>query len=453
VFKDILMGEKYIQISVLKTVALTIAFYIFLTPYSLNINDQGVSVNYLFVLFPFLFIALGGRSSLPKFSVILYMAFLVSVFILFYFYQDNVGAYSLRRFASFAVFMSMFSFMFIKINLDMTQAFKYSVISFSVYTSIATLVEYLYLGGAELGMYAKGLVGTQRIGFVYILALWIILFHKEEKSLYIVIKHILSIIVIIGLLLTFSRTSIFALVGSLFVYYFLFIYEGFKKKEGFYKIILKFFKVSSYIFILFTLFSIFLPNTIVQYKITIINYIGKTISVTPKNLNDINIQDIQKDVDTITSVTPKNLNDINIQDIQKDVDTTTSVVILDYQDKGTSIGYRRYMTEIVLGHVSENPLIGSSFQGVWTLFKNKEGSAHSQYLDTLFRTGVIGFIVYILFLFKIGNFLFATDRGMFIGFIGILLYGLFHETFKLSQGAFILAFLFALYNQRLPGKH
>jgi len=65
VFKDILMGEKYIQISVLKTVALTIAFYIFLTPYSLNINDQGVSVNYLFVLFPFLFIALGGRSSLP----------------------------------------------------------------------------------------------------------------------------------------------------------------------------------------------------------------------------------------------------------------------------------------------------------------------------------------------------------------------------------------------------
>ena len=429
-FKDILMGEKYIQISVLKTVALTIAFYIFLTPYSLNINDQGVSVNYLFVLFPFLFIALGGRSSLPKFSVILYMAFLVSVFILFYFYQDNVGAYSLRRFASFAVFMSMFSFMFIKINLDMTQAFKYSVISFSVYTSIATLVEYLYLGGAELGMYAKGLVGTQRIGFVYILALWIILFHKEEKSLYIVIKHILSIIVIIGLLLTFSRTSIFALVGSLFVYYFLFIYEGFKKKEGFYKIILKFFKVSSYIFILFTLFSIFLPNTIVQYKITIINYIGKTISVTPKNLNDI-----------------------NIQDIQKDVDTTTSVVILDYQDKGTSIGYRRYMTEIVLGHVSENPLIGSSFQGVWTLFKNKEGSAHSQYLDTLFRTGVIGFIVYILFLFKIGNFLFATDRGMFIGFIGILLYGLFHETFKLSQGAFILAFLFALYNQRLPGKH
>jgi hypothetical protein len=52
------------------------------------------------------------------------------------------------------------------------------------------------------------------------------------------------------------------------------------------------------------------------------------------------------------------------------------------------------------------------------------------------------------FLFRILIFLYKKDRGLFIGFIGILVNGLFHETFKLSQGAFILAFLFAMYDQR-----
>ena len=45
------------------------------------------------------------------------------------------------------------------------------------------------------------------------------------------------------------------------------------------------------------------------------------------------------------------------------------------------------------------------------------------------------------------GFLYVKDLGLFVGFIGMLSYGLFHETFKLSQGAFIFAFLFAMYDQ------
>ena len=33
------------------------------------------------------------------------------------------------------------------------------------------------------------------------------------------------------------------------------------------------------------------------------------------------------------------------------------------------------------------------------------------------------------------------------GGFGVLIYGLFHETFKLSQGAFVLAFLLGMMNQ------
>jgi len=56
--------------------------------------------------------------------------------------------------------------------------------------------------------------------------------------------------------------------------------------------------------------------------------------------------------------------------------------------------------------------------------------------------------VYMFILFKILGFLYKQDTGVLIGFAGILIYGLFHETFKLSQGAFILTFLLAMYEQR-----
>jgi len=106
------------------------------------------------------------------------------------------------------------------------------------------------------------------------------------------------------------------------------------------------------------------------------------------------------------------------------------------------------MHKKVFDQTYQNPLTGSAFLGVWTLFKNSEGSAHSQYLDILFRVGVIAFIVYLLFLFKVTLFLYKKDVALFFGFIGFLFFGMFHETIKLSQGGFIFAFLFAMWAQR-----
>ena len=83
------------------------------------------------------------------------------------------------------------------------------------------------------------------------------------------------------------------------------------------------------------------------------------------------------------------------------------------------------------------------------MFENSGCSAHNQYGDVLFRTGFFGFIVYIYFLFSILNHLRKKNRDLFFGFLAILIYGFVHETFKLSQGAFILAFLSAMtYNKR-----
>ena len=83
--------------------------------------------------------------------------------------------------------------------------------------------------------------------------------------------------------------------------------------------------------------------------------------------------------------------------------------------------------------------------GIWILFEDRVGSAHGQFNDVLFRTGIIGLFVYLFLLYKLGKFLLHNHMGLCLGFIGIIVYGLFHETFKLSHGAFVLAFLFGLY--------
>ena len=108
------------------------------------------------------------------------------------------------------------------------------------------------------------------------------------------------------------------------------------------------------------------------------------------------------------------------------------------------------MFKHIFSFISDYPLTGSGFLGCWVMFENAGCSAHNQYGDVLFRTGFFGFIVYIYFLFSILNHLRKKNRDLFFGFLAILIYGVVHETFKLSQGAFILAFLSAMtYNKSL----
>jgi O-antigen ligase len=115
-------------------------------------------------------------------------------------------------------------------------------------------------------------------------------------------------------------------------------------------------------------------------------------------------------------------------------------------DAETSEGTRIFIWQSILKFVAANPFTGAGYLGVWTLqlFGDPSGSAHNQYFDVLFRTGLIGFLIYIYFLYRVGNYLLRKDQGLFWGFVSILIYGMFHETFKESHGGFILAFLIGM---------
>ena len=85
------------------------------------------------------------------------------------------------------------------------------------------------------------------------------------------------------------------------------------------------------------------------------------------------------------------------------------------------------------------------------MFDDQQGSAHNQMLDLLFRTGIIGFILYLYLLYSALRFLYLNnEKALFFGVVGILFIGLFHETFKLSHGAFIFAFLIGMAFQTEP---
>jgi O-antigen ligase len=124
----------------------------------------------------------------------------------------------------------------------------------------------------------------------------------------------------------------------------------------------------------------------------------------------------------------------------------------DFNSTETSEGYRVAMFYKVIEFISHNSFLGSGYLGVWILFDNLSGSAHNQYLDILFWTGILGFSAYVFLIQYLLQFLYLREPGLFWGVIGILIYGLVHETFKLSHGAFILVFLFGMMVQPLSGK-
>ena len=174
---------------------------------------------------------------------------------------------------------------------------------------------------------------------------------------------------------------------------------------------------------------------LITYKLLLAE-LKKNIKINDNNHSDKALVAIIESV----GIAINTINTINAMD--------EKAIFVRYRDKSSSLGYRVYMHKLVFSETVRNPLTGSSFLGVWSLFENKEGSAHSQYLDILFRIGALAFIAYLFFMYKITLFLYQKELGLFFGFIGVLTIGLFHETIKLSQGGFIYAFLFAIWTQR-----
>ncbi len=285
-----------------------------------------------------------------------------------------------------------------KIDKDMIRAFKTSIVLISTFYSLVSMINYISFGGDALGFGAKGVVGSQRYGFVYIMAVWILLFNNLYFKKY--NKYFLLAIISCGLLLTFSRSSIIGVIAT---------------------------------FIIFFINQFTIKKNLIRLK-----DLNKYLSVLP--ITTLIIFSLYQFAEGPIRFFENRLFTFNLDD---------DVMIYDFSNPEASEGYRVYLLELITDFVLNNPLTGSGFLGVWILFDDKSGSAHNQYLDVLFRTGLIGFLLYLYILFRILKYLYLAHKDLFWGFLGMLIYGIFHETFKLSQGAFIFSFLLGIFSSRL----
>lgn len=368
-------------------------FTVALIPFSIDLGGQGVSANYLFFLFPILILLSGKSLTLPQRLYVEFIAIYIAILCLATAYQYTLLGELGRRLASFTIFMGIFVFMFVKITPRMVVSFKISVILISLYFSIYSIYDYIIEGAAVLGFSAKDVVGTQRIGFVYIVAFWLLLLFNAQTVMMRFIKISAVPCIFFGLLLTFSRASVVALVGSLVVYNALHSYERWRDHE--------FFLSRSQLSIFVTIFLI-IALLLIFFPVPFDFFAERLFSNT----------------------------------------TAAGDEVYDFENPNASEGYRVWMLQKVLDFVMYNPFTGSGYLGVWVAIdEGGQGATHNQYTDVLFRTGVFGFGMYLYILYKLWQYLYKNHLGLFYGFVGVLIYGMFHETFKESQGAFMLAFM------------
>jgi len=295
----------------------------------------------------------------------------------------------------------MFSFSFIPINKKLVNAFKISLVIASLCVMLPIIYNLFSISSlSDLSWESKGNFGSQRYGFVYIIAFWLILTAKTTTKYMMGIKFTLLAIFLFGILITFSRASAVSLLGSMLVYcaYQIIIHKSFIRTK------VKFIIITTSV-ILFT-------------YVVIINYAPFIIYFFDERLFGI-----------LASSGISGF-ELNISD--------------------SSEGYRLYMLRTILTFISNHLFTGSGFLGVWILFSDLSGSTHNQYSDILFRTGILGFSFYLYFIIKIIKYTYTEHKDLFFGLIGVIIYGLFHETFKLSQGGFIFSFLLALSFQKKP---
>jgi len=379
-------------------IALTILFTLFLLP----IQIDGIGLNYSFVLLPLAYLLFTAHVKNPRRDFLPIMALYMLIFIVASVYQFQYLDQGLRRIASFTIFMSVFSYMFIKIDTDMIVSFKAAVVLISVLLSLNAMYVFLESGGSSaLGFEAKGLVGSQRVGFIYLVAFWLVYLHRVRERLFVLLKYPVLAILLTGLLLTFSRSSIVSLLAS------------------------------------FSLFA--LASCLKWFGRPNLKGLGKAVAT---------VIVISVMVATLYAVVP--LAFVFFYERLFSFLSDSSALNQDLADVYSSGGTRIFLLRVILEFVSANPWTGSGFLGVWVLpglGGDFVGSAHNQYADVFFRTGFMGLLAYGYLLFLLLKFLYTNERSLFWGFFAVLTYGMFHETFKESQGGFVLAFLLGMMAQ------
>ena len=385
------------ETSTISTLIILVLFSFSLVKYSVFIGGGGVSANYVYVLIPAVFWVLGIKRRLVKRNqVVIIVTFYTFIYIvgvpgdLF----EVTNNPPVRRLASFTVFLFPLLFSFVEFKPCDIEIFKKSVIIASVYYSFIRISILLERISIDSLLDLKVHVGSQRYGFILCLGFFIcLLSDKLIVNKWILLQRIIFCsFIFIGELLTFSRSTIVSHLGG---FLFIVVLVLFVKKERF-RLVYSIVPLVLGAFV-FAAFQIYLDLDILKYY-------------------------------HITLIEP-NLD-------------FTMISSLVGGDARTSEGFRYHIFACILEYLATHPLLGSCYKGIYLVIEEYKtfGSTHNQYTDIFLRTGFLGGALWLFLIYRVFRFC-RRDRGLQVGLVAILVYGLFHETFKQSQGSFVFAML------------
>ena len=392
---------------------LILLFAFFLVPVSLSVRADNVSSNYAFILFPLIVLLFGQKLQLPSKTILALVSIYIAIFIICFAYQDEYLKFWDRRLISFVLFMSWFTLCFVKIDEEMYKAFKYAIILVCFIYSMNSIYLYFMHGGSA-HIYSKihPIVQSQRYGFILLFGFWLIIFEKTKTLSGLTVKLLIIFTIFNGLGFTFSRSSVAALLVSTSLLLLLLLLKLWTYP-------LKQIPQKNIVWVLISIAvgALFITLSY-QFMPAYFQYFAERFFR--------------------VSITPIRVMDFFPYAFFPPYDTTV------YLPRDTSEGYRLYMIVEIFKFLTQHPLFGSGYLGVWIMFTDLAGSAHNQLLDVIFRTGLVGFTCFLYVVYRIIKFnLYHRHWAVLLSLAGIFTIGMFHETFKLSHGAFVFAFLIA----------
>ncbi len=388
----------------------TILFTLFLWPVSVG----ELSVNYSFVLFAAASSLLARKIYRPN-EWISAAVIIFSVIFLFSlpFTLLASGDQLLRAYISFFIFMTIFSFAVTRIGSVDIGSFRSALILICCLFAGKSLLAFIVAGGSAAGWELKNIVGSQRFGFVYIMGFFVLLYLAAPTIWLKIAKFGAISLVLVGIMLTFSRSSVIALGGAIGLHV---VAKTLRWRTWHMRDLRN----------AATVMLVSLASVVALYTAfpMVFEFFSERILFRYGRFFEM--------------VIPFGLF------TAPDAPLPADILI-----REGSEGTRLAIWKAIFEHTLKNPILGSGYLGSWVLESVSTGSAHNQYMDVLLRVGFAGFMVWILILYKVFRFLRRHHPDLFWGGVGILIYGLFHETFKESQGAFVLAFLVGMYVNHL----
>jgi len=379
--------------------------------FSIPISFKGISANYLYLLLPF-FLAFIQQSYITfRFShcsqillALFFSIFVISLSIL------SISGLPLEPSAfGGALFFATYIIPFlVRLKPPLLHGLIAGVLLFSIFYSIFSMISYLALG--VFSTEAKDLVGSQRTGFLLLFSLFYLsaslLFDYADALPRILAGRsntlISILILLIGSLLTFSRSSVIALICTLVM--FLFVYRRQVSTDV---------KLNPKLIISLAILLIMPVSFVVIKPLTALfdfysHYLFASYLFDPDSLHS------------------------------------------DLGNELSSGGTRLAIIKFSIGLIMDNPIIGNSFSGISRI--TPWGSFHNQYFDIIVRSGIVlgGFILgaFIAILFRFTfHPLTRLHHLAASSFASTLIYGFFHETFRESQGAFLLLLYVQIYLQ------